>query len=59
MHLVSFCDFVENSYDESRGSSCKRIQSPSPEPTSPGSKNNESFLENSWAFVYKNQTVNL
>ena len=59
MHLVLFSDFVENSYGESRGSSCEKIQSPSPEPTSPSSKNNESSLENSWAIVYKNQTVNL
>ena len=58
MHLVLFSDFVENSHGESRGLSREKIQSPSPEPTSPSSKN-ESLRENSWAFVHKNQTCNL
>ena len=39
------------SYGESWDSSCEQIMSPSPEPSSPSSKNNKSQIENAWAFM--------
>jgi len=44
-------DFVTNGYGESYDSSCEQIMSPSPEPMSPSSKNNESKTGNVWGFM--------
>ena len=50
LNLVS--NFVTNSYGESSDSSCEQIMSPNPEPLSPSSKNNKSYIENAWAFMW-------
>ena len=48
---VIISDFVTNSYGESWDSSREQIVSPSPEPSSPSSKNYKSEIENAWAFM--------
>ena len=44
-------DIVTNSCGESWDSDCEKLLVPSPEPSSPSSKNNESNTENAWAFM--------
>ena len=44
-------DFITNSCGESLDLSCEKIASHNPELMSPSSKNNESSLENAWAFI--------
>ena len=44
-------DFVTNSCGESWDLSCEQIMSPIPEPLISSSKNNESKIENAWAFT--------